>query len=260
MDLGLKDKVVVVTGASRGIGRAIAQAFAAEGARVAALARTADDLARTVEMLEGEAGSHLALTCDVTDPDQAVSALDRVRSELGGLDVLVNNAGRRQNFSRLDTLELEEWRLAIEANLSSVFYMSRAAATSMIEQRAGSIVNISSIAGPVAFANIGAYSAAKAGVIALTKVMAIEWAEFGIRTNSVAPGWTESYMNYELRTDPANRELFESIRDQVVMKRFADPSETANAVLFLAGDSASYITGETIFVDGGWVAEGWVGD
>lgn len=255
MDLGLKDKVVAVTGASRGIGRGIAKAFAAEGARVAALARTADDLARTVDMLEG--GAHLAVTCDVTDPEQAVSALDQVRSDLGGLDILVNNAGRRQQVSRLDALDLGEWHASIEANLSSVFYMSRAAVTSMIAQGSGSIVNVASIAGPVAFAGIGAYSAAKAGVIALTRVMAVEWADSGIRTNAVAPGWTESYMNYEFRTDPANRDLLESVRDQIVMKRFAVPSETAKAVLFLAGDSASYITGETIFVDGGWMADGW---
>ena len=254
MELGLEGKVAVVTGASRGIGRGIAQAFAYEGARVAALARTADDLERTVEVMEGGAETHLAVTCDVTDPEQIASALGRVRSELGGLDVLVNNAGRRQNFSRLHKLDLAEWRMAIEANLSSVFYMSREAVQSMIAQGSGSIVNIASIAGPVAFARIGAYSAAKAGVIALTKVMAVEWAEFGIRTNAVAPGWTESSMNYELRTDPANRELFESIRDQTLFKRFGVPAEIASAVLFLAGDGASYITGETVTVDAGWVA------
>ena len=254
MDLGLRDKVAVVTGASRGIGRGIAQAFAGEGARVAALARTGDDLERTVETMEGGAASHLAVTCDVTDPQQIASALDQVRSELGGLDILVNNAGRRQNFSRLHNLDIAEWRMSIEANLSSVFYMSRAAATSMIAQGSGSIVNIASIAGPVAFARIGAYSAAKAGVIALTKVMAVEWAEFGIRTNAVAPGWTESSMNYELRTDPANQKLFESIRDQTLFKRFGVPSEVANAVVFLAGNGASYITGETLTVDAGWVA------
>ena len=254
MDLGLKDKVAVVTGASRGIGRGIAQAFAGEGARVAALARTEDDLQDTVAMLEGDAGSHLAVTCDVTDPEQIASALDRVRTGLGGLDVVVNNAGRRQKFNRLHNLDVDEWRMAIEANLSSVFYVSQAAATSMIAQGSGSIVNIASVAGPVAFARIGAYSAAKAGVIALTKVMAVEWAEFGIRTNAVAPGWTESTMNYELRTDPANRELFESIRDQTLFKRFGVPSEIANAVLFLAGTGSSYITGETLIGDGGWVA------
>ena len=254
MDLGLEGKVAVVTGASRGIGRGIARAFASEGARVAALARTTDDLRSTVEMLEGGAGSHLAVTCDVTDPDQIASALDMVRADLGGLDVLVNNAGRRQNFNRLHNLDAAEWRMTIEANLSSVFYMSQAAAGSMIAQGSGSIVNIASVAGPVAFARIGAYSAAKAGVIALTKVMAVEWAEFGIRTNAVAPGWTESTMNHELRTDPANRELFESIRDQTLFKRFGVPSEIADAVLFLAGTGASYITGETLTVDGGWVA------
>lgn len=254
MDLGLKDKVVVVTGASRGIGRGIALAFAEEGARVAALARTVDDLETTVGMMGGEAGTHLAVACDVTEPSRIASAVDRVRSELGGIDILVNNAGRRQNFSRLHKLDLAEWRMTIEANLSSVFYMSQAVVTSMIAQGSGSIVNIASIAGPVAFARIGAYSAAKAGVIALTKVMAVEWAEFGIRTNAVAPGWTESSMNYELRTDPANRELFESIRDQTLFKRFGVPSEVAGAVLFLAGDSAGYITGETVTVDAGWVA------
>ena len=253
MDLGVKNKVAVVTGASRGIGRGIAQAFAREGARVAALARTEDDLHRTVGMLEGGSGSHLAVTCDVTDPEGVASALDWVRADLGGLDILVNNAGQRQNFSRLHNLDVEEWQKAIEANLSSVFYMSRAAATSMIAQGSGSIVNIASIAGPVAFPRIGAYTAAKAGVIALTKVMAVEWAEFGIRTNAVAPGWTESTMNYELRTDPANRELFESIRNQTALKRFGAPSEIAAAVLFLAGTSGSYITGETLIVDGGWV-------
>ena len=254
MELALKDKVAVVTGASRGIGRGIARAFAREGARVAALARTGDDLRRTVEMMDGDAGSHLAVTCDVTIPDQVASAIDQVRDSLGGPDILVNNAGTRQNFARLDELDADEWRSTIEGNLSSVFYVSQAAAIPMIARGSGSIVNVASIAGPVAFARIGAYTAAKAGVIALTKVMAVEWAEFGIRANAVAPGWTESPMNHELRTDPSNRELFESIRDQALLKRFAVPSEVADAVLFLAGATGSYITGETLIVDGGWVA------
>ena len=253
MDLALRDKVAVITGASRGIGREIAVAFARHGARVAALARTGHDLRRTVEMMQGGVGSHLALTCDVTSPEQVSSAMDQVRTRLGGLDVLVNNAGSRQNFSRLDELDVDDWRSAIEGNLSSVFYVSQAAVSSMIAQGSGSIVNIASIAGPVGFARIGAYTAAKAGVVALTKVMAVEWAEFGIRTNAVAPGWTESPMNQELRTEASNRDLFEEIRDQTLLKRFGVPSEIADAVLFLAGATGSYITGETLVVDGGWV-------
>ncbi len=254
MDTGLAGKVAVVTGASRGIGRGIARALAAEGARVAALARTGGDLADTVASLEGSESDHLSITCDVTDPDRIATAMDQVHTRFGRIDVLVNNAGRRQNFARLHKLEVAEWRATVEANLSSVFYMSQAVTGPMIAQGSGSIVNIASIAGPVAFARIGAYSAAKAGVIALTKVMAVELAEFGIRTNAVAPGWTESSMNYELRTEPANRELFETIRDSTLFKRFAVPSEVASAVVFLAGDGASYITGETLTVDAGWVA------
>ena len=254
MELGLEGKAAVVTGASRGIGREIAAAFAREGARVATLARTESGLAETVEMLEGGAGAHLAVACDVTDPDGVAAAVGRVLDEFGCIDVLVNNAGGRQNFARLDQLDTEEWRRAVDSNLSSVFYVSKAAAAGMIARGAGSIVNIASIAGPVGFTRIGAYTAAKAGVIALTKVMAAEWAEFGVRANAVAPGWTESPMNYELRTDPANRPLFESIRGQTLLKRFGTPSEAAAAVLFLAGSTGSYITGETLAVDGGWLA------
>ena len=256
MDLGLEGKAAVVTGASRGIGREIAAAFAREGARVAALARTESDLAETVETLEGGggAGAHLAVVCDVTDPEEVDSAVGRVLAEFGRIDVLVNNAGGRQNFARLDQLDAGEWRRAVDSNLSSVFYVSKAAVQGMIAGGSGSIVNIASIAGPVGFTRIGAYTAAKAGVIALTKVMAAEWAEFGVRANAVAPGWTESPMNYELRTDPANRPLFESIRGQTLLKRFGAPSETAAAVLFLAGSTGSYITGETLAVDGGWLA------
>jgi NAD(P)-dependent dehydrogenase (short-subunit alcohol dehydrogenase family) len=254
VDLQLEDKVVFVTGASRGIGREIAIAFGREGAKVAAVARTAGDLAGAVDAIPVDSSSKMAIVCDVTDPAQVKVAVADASATLGDLDVVVNNAGQRQDFGRLDELDEGEWRRVVDANLSSVFYVAKAAAQSMIERRTGSIVNISSIAGPVGFSRIGAYTAAKAGVIALTKVMAVEWAEFGIRANAVAPGWTESPMNVELRTEPANRELFESIRDTTLLKRFANPSEVADAVLFLAGATASYITGETIAVDGGWLA------
>ncbi len=249
MDTQLAGKVALVTGASQGIGRAIAMAFAQEGARVALLARNRLALDETLEMI---GGSGVVAPCDVTDPSAIARAVEDVVSALGSLDVVVNNAGTRQNFRRLDELSIEEWDRVVAANLSSVFYVTRAGVQHLIEQRSGSVVNVSSIAGPLGFPTIGSYSAAKAGVIGLTKTMAAEWSEFGVRVNSVAPGWTSSPMNLELRTDPANAELLETIRSKILLGRFADASEIAQAVVFLAGATGSYITGQTLMVDGGW--------
>lgn len=249
MDTRLAGKVALVTGASQGIGRAIAVAFAQEGAQVGLLARSRRGLETTLEMI---GGSGVVAPCDVTDPSAIARAVDDVVSALGGLDVVVNNAGTRQNFRRLDELSIEEWDKVIAANLSSVFYVTRAAVQHLIEQRSGAVVNVSSIAGPLGFPTIGSYSASKAGVIGVTKTMAAEWCEFGVRVNSVAPGWTSSPMNVELRTDPNNAELFETIKSKILMGRFADASEVAAAVVFLAGASGSYITGQTLMVDGGW--------
>ena len=249
MDTQLTGKVALVTGASQGIGRAIALALAQEGAQVALMARNRQGLEETLELI---GGSGTIMPCDVTDPPAVRQAVEDVVSALGGLDVVVNNAGQRQNFKTLDKLSIEEWRKVVEANLSSVFYVTNAAAPHLIEQRSGAVVNVSSIAGPFAFPTIGSYSAAKAGVIGLTKTMAAEWAEFGVRVNSVAPGWTESPMNVELRTDPGNAELLATITSKIPLGRFASGSEIAQAVVFLAGATGSYITGETLMVDGGW--------
>lgn len=254
MKVDLEGKTAVVTGASRGIGREIVVALANEGAHVAALGRTAPDLDVTVRLADGQGGKVLAHVCDVTQEDQVDEAVGRVADELGSVDVVVNNAGQRQDFSPLHELALKEWRYLIDANLTSVFLMSKTAAQLMVRNGSGSIVNIASIAGPVAFARIGAYCAAKSGVIALTKVMAAELAEFGITVNAVAPGWIESSMNVELRTQPKNREALESIVSRTLLGRFGSPSDVAAAVVFLAGSTGSYVTGETLFVDGGWVA------
>lgn len=252
MSTDFTERVVVVTGASRGIGREIADGFAGAGAKVAAISRSSDDLAATVEQARTRGGQVEAWPCDVTQPDQIEATLEEVRSALGPIDVLVNNAGQRQDFGRLDELAVEEWRRVVEANLSSVFYVSRAAVPDMIRRGSGSIVNIASIAGPVAFERIGAYCAAKAGVTALTKVMAAEWTRFGIRVNAVAPGWIESPMNYELRTDPKSEELLESIKSRTLLGRFGLAREVAAAVLFLASPGSAYVVGATLFVDGGW--------
>ena len=254
MNLGLEGKVAVVTGASRGIGREIAIAFHNEGALVAAVARSKADLDETIAMMPMPAES-VAIECDVTDVDQVGRMVSEVVERLGTIDVLINNAGQRQDFARVDEIDVAEWQRVIEANLSSVFYVSKAVSHQMITTGSGSIINIASIAGPVAFSRIAAYCAAKSGVIALTKVMATDWTEFGIRVNAISPGWIESPMNVELRTDPKNRELLESIKGQTLMGRFGATADIANAALFLAGETAGYVTGETLTVDGGWLTQ-----
>jgi len=250
VDPGLTGKVALVTGASQGIGRATSVALAKEGAHVALLARSRLGLEVTLEMV-GESNG-LVVPCDVTDPEAVTSAIEAILSEYGRLDVLVNNAGQRQRRARLDQLEAREWERVVKVNLSAVFYVTRAAAPHLIEQGAGSVVNIASIAGPFGLPRIGGYAAAKAGVIGVTKTMAAEWCEFGVRVNTVAPGFIQTPMNAPFRRAPANAGQVAAIESRVPLGRYGSPDEVAQAVVFLAGDSGSYITGETLFVDGGW--------
>ena len=250
MDTGVAGKVALVTGASQGIGRGIAKALSREGAQVALLARSRLGLEQTLRMIGQSRG--LVVPCDVTDRAAVAGAVERVVAELGRLDIVVNNAGQRQNRARVDQLEVPEWKRMIEVNLSSVFYVTRAAVSHLIEQRSGSVVNVASISGPFGIPQIGGYAAAKAGIIGLTKTMAAEWSDFGLRVNTVAPGFIETPMNAWFRNDPANAERLAIIESKIPMGRHGQPDEVAQAVVFLAGATGSYITGETLFVDGGW--------
>ncbi|MDE0131581.1 MAG: SDR family NAD(P)-dependent oxidoreductase [bacterium] len=250
MDAQLDGKVALVTGASQGIGRAVAVALAAEGARVGLLARGRRGLEETLNMIGPPNG--LVAPCDVTDRTAVVRAVETIMAEWGRLDVVVNNAGQRQDRARMDELETAEWGRMMEVNLSSVFVVTRAVAPHLIAQRSGSVVNIASISGPFGIPRIGAYAAAKAGIIGLTRTMAAEWCEFGVRVNTVAPGFIETPMNAWFREDPANAAQVAAIEAGVPLRRHGYPEEVAQAVTFLAGATASYITGQTLFVDGGW--------
>lgn len=252
MDTRLDGKVALVTGASQGIGRAVAVALAQEGAKVGLLARNHSGLEETLRMIGPSRG--LVTPCDVTDRGAVAGAVESVIAEWGRLDVVVNNAGQRQDRARVDELEVPEWERMIKVNLSSVFCVIRAAAPFLLEQRSGSIVNIASISGPFGIPRIGAYAAAKAGIIGLTRTMAAEWSDFGVRVNSVAPGFIETPMNAWFREDPANAEQVAALEASVPLGRHGYPEEVAQAVVFLAGATASYITGQTLFVDGGWSA------
>lgn len=250
MDTGLAGKVALVTGAGQGIGRAVAVALAGEGAQVALLARNRRGLRKTLEMI-GQSGG-LVIPCDVTDIVAVSLAVERIVSEFGRLDVVVNNAGRRQDRARLDRLEIREWEGVIETNLSSVFYVSRAAVPYLLEQRSGSVVNIASISGPFGIPRISGYAASKSGIIGLTRTMAAEWAEFGVRANTVAPGFIETPMNAPFRNDPTNAPQVAAIKSKTPAGRYGSAEEVADAVVFLSGSTGSYITGQTLFVDGGW--------
>ena len=250
MNTQLNDKVALVTGASQGIGRAIAMALAREGARVALVSRRRPGLEETLELIGRSNG--VVAPCDVTDQRDVATAVEDIVSEFGRLDVVVNNAGQRGRLARVEELEVEEWERIIAVNLSSVFYVSRAAGPHMINRRSGAVVNIASIAGPFGFPRLAANAAAKAGMIGLTKTMAAEWSEFGVRVNAVAPGPTATPMNAAFRNDPATAEQVAAVKASVPLGRYGLPDEVAQAVVFLAGAASNFITGHTLFVDGGW--------
>jgi 3-oxoacyl-[acyl-carrier protein] reductase len=234
--------VALVTGASRGIGAAIARELAADGWGVAVAYRAdADGAGTTVASIEALGGRAVAIGADVADPGAAQRVLATAADELGPVLCLVNNAGVRADGLALQ-LDDDAWESVIDTNLSSVFRFTRAALRGMVRARYGRVVNIASIVGPRANAGQSNYAAAKAGVVALTKTIAHEVARRGVTVNAVAPGFIATAMTADLPQDPA---------ELVPMRRVGTPDDVAAAVRFLASDAASYVTGTTLFVDGG---------
>jgi 3-oxoacyl-[acyl-carrier protein] reductase len=233
----LEGKTALVTGASRGIGRAIASELAAAGATVVLGYRSGKDEA---EALAGEIGGH-AVEADVSDPDQA----KRLVEEAGELDVLVNNAGVTRD-GVLARMPDDDWRVVLETNLSSCFYTCRAAARGMMKRRAGAIVNVSSVVGVHGNPGQANYSASKAGIIGFTKALARELGVRGVRANVVAPGYVKTRL-----TEVLPDELQQVMLANTPLGRFGDPEDVAGAVRFLCSDEASFITGEVLLVDGG---------
>ena len=238
-------RVAVVTGASRGIGDAIARRLAAEGARVVSLDRAAPTVARDgIRDVE----------TDVSDPASVAAAFSSVDAEEGAVDVLVNNAGI-QRVGLAGKLSYEDWQAVIGVHLTGMFLCCSEAIPRMTAQgRGGAIVSIASVAGFVGLPGRGPYSAAKAGIMGLTRVLATEGATANIRVNAVAPGYTRTEMLQQALDDGSQRE--EWMLRSVPLDRLADPDEIARVVCFLAGDGASYVTGQTILVDGGWTIQG----
>jgi NAD(P)-dependent dehydrogenase (short-subunit alcohol dehydrogenase family) len=251
-ELDMSGQVAIVTGGGRSIGRASALALAEAGASVALLGRDQ----QAIEAVADEVRQHgagrpgLAVACDVSDPGATEAAIDRCSAELGPPDVLVANAGVFQEWMASEDLPLAEWDRVMAVDLRGLWTCCRAAGRHMLAQGTGSIVTVGSIAGITGLPNIAAYNAAKAGVIALTKTLAAEWAAKGVRVNCVAPGFIERDIE-PLRADPA---AARRIEERTPLGRFGLPREVAMAVLFLASKASSFVVGSTLVVDGGWTA------
>lgn len=244
----LAGKVAVVTGSGRGIGKAIALGFAEAGADVVVASRTTIEIEATANLIREQARRSIAVPTDVQDIEQVKNLLNRTLREFGRVDVLVNNAGGTVFRRTLET-DLAFWDSTIRENLTSVYICCRIFGEAMVKQGAGNIINTSSIAGTGPVPRIAAYGAAKAGVISLTRTLAVEWAEHNIRVNSISPGVVLTPLTTQL--SPLNTPYRQAQIKRIALGRHGKPEDMVGAAIFLASEASGYITGETIMVTGG---------
>lgn len=262
MDLSafsLEGKAAIVTGAGRGIGRAIAVAFAKAGADVVAAARTIGQIEETADLVRREGRQALAVPTDVLKADRIEEMLQKTLGSFRKVDILVNCAGGLPDdippafgSGYILNVSVEEWRSEIELNLNSLFYCCKVVGRHMVEQKSGVIINISSGMGLGPFPGMAAAAAARAAVFNFTKTLAYEWAPYNIRVNCLAPGFTETPLT--ARDWEADPTLREALLKNIAHGRFAKPEEMATICTFLASPAASYVTGETIFASGGMMS------
>jgi len=257
--LDLTGKVAIVTGAGRGLGRAISVEFAKAGAEVVVAARTVSQIEETVAMIRAEGGKALAVPVDVLDIGRIKEMLRKTLDAFGKVDILVNNAGGLPdnmkpsfNHGYVLNLTVEDWKAEIELNLNSLFYCCKVVGEAMVHQASGNIINISSAMGMSPFPGLDAAAAARAGVINFSQTLAFEWAPYNIRVNCIAPFFAETPLtSRDFEIDPGSRDV---ILGNIAMGRFAKPEEIAGVALFLASPCSSYVTGETILTSGGRIS------
>ncbi|MEV5553540.1 SDR family NAD(P)-dependent oxidoreductase [Nonomuraea wenchangensis] len=246
----LNGKQALVTGASKGIGRAIALAYAAAGADVALVSRSADALAEVAKEIEALGRRAVVLPADLTDRDAAASMVAAAIDGLGHLDIVVNNAGGSNFMVEFKDLRLSGWDKLMRLNLDSAMVVCHAVAPHLLERGSGSVINVASVAA-LGAPFLAPYAAAKAGLVALTKTLALEWARAGVRVNALCPGWTATELNRNLWDDESGGAATIAT---VPMRRWGTAEEMAQPAIFLASGASAYMTGQVLFIDGGATA------
>lgn len=246
----LKNKIAMVTGSSKGLGRAAAMALAKAGADIAVCGRNQNDIKTVVDEIRALDREAAGFVFDLTDKKNIDSGVESILSHFGRIDILVNNAGTNHRVPVLEYPE-EAWDQVISINLKAYYLIAQAVVPQMIKHGYGKVINMSSILGHVALPNQLAYASAKGGVEQMTKVMALEWAKSGVRVNAIAPTYFETEMVEQIKKD---KERFNFINERTPMGRWGYVEEIEGLVIFLASSASNFITGQSLLIDGGWTA------
>ena len=248
--LGLKNKVAIITGAGKGIGKETAILFSKLGCKLALISRTEDDLFHLSKELNIDEKNIFIMVGDVSFEKTVQNFVLQTYNKFGHIDILVNNAGMRFRKEFLD-ISYAEWQEVMNVNAGSTFLFCKEVGRYMVEQKSGKIINMASIIGTLGLSELSGYGASKGAIISLTKSLAVEWAEYNINVNVIAPGFCKtSYAdNFQKKT-----KLYNFTIDRTPMKKWGDSIDVANTIAFLSSDMSKYITGETINIDGGWSA------
>ncbi|MGD0917992.1 MAG: glucose 1-dehydrogenase [Thermodesulfobacteriota bacterium] len=247
----LEGKIAIVTGASRGIGKAIAKGFAQVGADLILVSRNLSALEGVGKEIEGLGRKVLPISADIGNPEDINKVVETALKIFPRIDILLNNAGISPILKKAEEINLQDWEEIVRVNLTGTFLFCQAVGKTMIQQGGGKIINMVSVGAVVGFPRQAAYCATKGGILQLTKVLAIEWTRYNIQVNAIGPAYFETELTKGMRD---SKIIAEDLLQKTPMKRFGKPEEVVGAAIYLASNASSYVTGQTIFVDGGWLA------